>query len=833
MHCAPYQKPFFTIVPGEPEHRPTWRPRSLDLRDLWSSHKFMAPFTALRKLHLALSDCFFACGSTWGGPGYGECARETVRFLDLNTGLLLTGPQLDMACTWEWQQWGRVINMFDFDYELRFMIDNDTGLDLPELAKRKKAFLHGISSPLLILEWLLSVCSLAQKCISTESTPVCSVAFSKTWRAVRLFPAPSLSSSGPESGRGADYAIGIITDPVQDLASDSGDSVDLDSWELLTISHNAAIQRGSRLGKAETCCKARRLQDHHSSRLVLAALPSPSDAASASQTCTSTIPPRTNAKQSSQTKEYAALSTPCRKSDSTCQTTSVFGGDFCASMAQECGLRIVEFTTLHSHDNEFYSCVLPDIVAKPRKDGSCFVYTIKKDDGCFSIAVSRGITCNKKTWGWSGCKLLNEKAQICLSTGTPSCPVSVSNAVCGPQVVGTSVKNLHPHAIIRGSPLTKTARIAYYEFWYPNHKCLHMNVDQIDTTKYTHLHFAFAPGTFNILREEPPKLQNELLSRGMLMPLSNSTTLTASMSTGNSLAMMLTHICKKASDFPGIPSGDADFGKDYYETLIAPKSARDRSKSISGVLFGVNIDYVVYMTYDLHSQWDHNNWWASLSCPTGNCLRSHVNITETTDALSMITKAGVPSSKVVVGIASYERSSKMGRAGCTGPTSHSTTAMKRSSRFLRSTPSSRSRFRSMPSWATDTPVISSHDERRRSALAAPVASLPTVLGIATIQTTARMALARISRHVQPFIGMELMGSHWYNTVVPNVTYTLHDSDGFCEAFSTLAGAGLSHESWSRAANERRWHEVEDAAKVGSIKTKLDQVDKARGGSCKL
>lgn len=79
------------------------------------------------------------------------------------------------------------------------------------------------------------------------------------------------------------------------------------------------------------------------------------------------------------------------------------------------------------------------------------------------------------------------------------------------------------------------------------------------------------------------------------------------------------------------------------------------------------VDYIIYMTYDLHGQWDYNNKWTSPGCPTGNCLRSHVNVTETKDALSMITKAGVPSNKVVVGVSSYGRSFKMATAGCTGP----------------------------------------------------------------------------------------------------------------------------------------------------------------------
>lgn len=76
------------------------------------------------------------------------------------------------------------------------------------------------------------------------------------------------------------------------------------------------------------------------------------------------------------------------------------------------------------------------------------------------------------------------------------------------------------------------------------------------------------------------------------------------------------------------------------------------------------IDYIIYMTYDLHGQWDYGNKWSSPGCPSGNCLRSHINETETKDALSMITKAGAPSNKVVVGVASYGRSFKMAQAGC-------------------------------------------------------------------------------------------------------------------------------------------------------------------------
>jgi spore germination protein YaaH len=48
------------------------------------------------------------------------------------------------------------------------------------------------------------------------------------------------------------------------------------------------------------------------------------------------------------------------------------------------------------------------------------------------------------------------------------------------------------------------------------------------------------------------------------------------------------------------------------------------------------VDYIVFMTYDLHGQWDANNQYSQEGCSTGMCLRSHINLTETMTALAMV-----------------------------------------------------------------------------------------------------------------------------------------------------------------------------------------------------
>ncbi|EKJ71666.1 hypothetical protein FPSE_08112 [Fusarium pseudograminearum CS3096] len=131
----------------------------------------------------------------------------------------------------------------------------------------------------------------------------------------------------------------------------------------------------------------------------------------------------------------------------------------------------------------------------------------------------------------------------------------------------------------------------------------------------------------------------------------------------------------------GIPAGDRTDGLYYHRFLTVLRNLLPSSKSPSIALpgsfwylkqFPVEdmakvLDYFIFMTYDLHGQWNHGNKFASPSCETGNCLRSHVNRTETRNSLSMITKSGVPAGKVIVGIASYGRSFRMADKSCTGP----------------------------------------------------------------------------------------------------------------------------------------------------------------------
>ncbi|KAL3952701.1 hypothetical protein ACCO45_012644 [Purpureocillium lilacinum] len=184
--------------------------------------------------------------------------------------------------------------------------------------------------------------------------------------------------------------------------------------------------------------------------------------------------------------------------------------------------------------------------------------------------------------------------------------------------------------------------------------------------------FSTLPGTFHILREAVKPANRDIFQKNLV----------AFVNEHNLDGVDLDWEYPGAPDIPDIPAGNPEDGLNYYKFLSIVKSSLGKSRSVSFAapasywylksfpiaLMARSLDYIVYMTYDLHGQWDYDNKWTSSGCPSGNCLKSHVNDTETNLALSMITKAGVPSNKIVVGVASYGRSFKMAEAGCTGPT---------------------------------------------------------------------------------------------------------------------------------------------------------------------
>ncbi|KAH8165445.1 hypothetical protein CIB48_g2775 [Xylaria polymorpha] len=413
---------------------------------------------------------------------------------------------------------------------------------------------------------------------------------------------------------------------------------------------------------------------------------------------------------------------------------------------------------------------LPDFSPQPNNDGTCKTFTIANGDTCAEIASSNSLKQaqieerNQRTWGWTGCANLIPGQVICISTGEPPLPGVNEDAVCGPTVPGTTrpeniddLASLNPcplnaccniwgscgiatqfcteHPADTGAPgaavpgsngcvyncgteiknndeaPAEFRKITYFEAWNDERPCLHMKASQIDTSLFTHVHFAFADITdsydidVSMLQDQfddfkaLTNVKRILTFGGWSFSTDYDTApifregVTAEdrqLFANNIIAFIKDNDLDGvdfdweypgAPDIPGIPAGSPNDGKNYLAFLKIVRDALPSDKTVSIAApasywylkgFPIDeiadvVDYIVYLTYDLHGQWDYGNDWASENCDNGDCLRSHVNQTETEFAFSMITKAGVAANKVIVGMAQYGRSFEMTTAGCYGP----------------------------------------------------------------------------------------------------------------------------------------------------------------------
>ncbi|KAH7028812.1 chitinase [Microdochium trichocladiopsis] len=255
-------------------------------------------------------------------------------------------------------------------------------------------------------------------------------------------------------------------------------------------------------------------------------------------------------------------------------------------------------------------------------------------------------------------------------------------------------------------------RIGYFEGYALGRQCLYQDASQIDAAAYTHLHFGFgllSPtfevevgdilSTYQFAQFKRVKGPKKILSFGGWDFSTFPDTYwifreAVTPANRNKVAQNIANFIIKheldgvdidweypgAPDMPNIPPGGKDEGVNYLKFLtilkgmlpgktvsIAAPSSFWYLKQYPIKEIGKVVDYIVYMTYDLHGQWDTDNEHSQEGCELGNCLRSQVNLTETKQSLAMITKAGVPGRKVIVGVTSYGRSFKMAQPGCWGP----------------------------------------------------------------------------------------------------------------------------------------------------------------------
>jgi hypothetical protein len=87
-----------------------------------------------------------------------------------------------------------------------------------------------------------------------------------------------------------------------------------------------------------------------------------------------------------------------------CTTIKVVSGDFCTALADRCQITPAQFTKYNPNicstlvPGQRVCCsagTLPDMTPKPYSNGSCYAYTVQKDEDCATIAANFGLNNQK------------------------------------------------------------------------------------------------------------------------------------------------------------------------------------------------------------------------------------------------------------------------------------------------------------------------------------------------------------------------------------------------------------------------------------------------------
>eukprot|EP01133_Synstelium_polycarpum_P008938 gene8938-10481_t len=282
------------------------------------------------------------------------------------------------------------------------------------------------------------------------------------------------------------------------------------------------------------------------------------------------------------------------------------------------------------------------------------------------------------------------------SRGKPVRGTGCQSGACGP---ASGYKS-------NSGPPSSFFKVGYYESWIKKRPCLNMRASQIDTRNYTHIQFAFGlldeswkpyidPKDIDVWNQFKalPNVKHIISFGGWAFSTDSDTQhiITSGVSSQGNRDKFISNVVSfvvdnkldgvdfdweypGAYDIDGVTHTYSD-GLNYLAFIKGMRAALPKGYSMSIAApasywylrsfpieeMAKSLDYIVFMTYDFHGQWDFKiNY-------TGPYLKSHVNWTETIEALTMMTNAGVPSNKILMGLGSYGRSFQQVDPGCSAP----------------------------------------------------------------------------------------------------------------------------------------------------------------------
>lgn len=338
--------------------------------------------------------------------------------------------------------------------------------------------------------------------------------------------------------------------------------------------------------------------------------------------------------------------------DGTCATRNIQAGDTCQAIATREGLKLDNLAKMNKETWGWTGCknlqigmnicvskgkppmpaAVPNAVCGPSVAGT------KRPPPDKSLADLN--PCPLKTCCniWGQCGTTKDFCTISKSeTGNPGTSAPGKNgciANCGTEVINNKEK---PENFLK---------VAYFEGWNMERLCLNMDVRRIDKS-YTHVHFSFAEVTpdFDVLIDPSIKGQFDAFKKlsgpkrvlafgGWSFSTDHDTfPIFRESVTSANRALFADRVVKfmeknkldgldfdweypGAPDIPGVPPGGKNDGKNYLEFLKLVRAKLPKGKTLSVAapasfwyLKGFPIaemapvlDYIVYMTYDLHGK---------------------------------------------------------------------------------------------------------------------------------------------------------------------------------------------------------------------------------------
>ncbi|ERT01646.1 hypothetical protein HMPREF1624_02898 [Sporothrix schenckii ATCC 58251] len=424
------------------------------------------------------------------------------------------------------------------------------------------------------------------------------------------------------------------------------------------------------------------------------------------------------------TVSAATPTPPAKNSDGTCASYVIQKTDTCSKLATQYGINVTDIEKWNANKTWAWTdcagmmygnnmCLSEGRAPLPPPQqgvecGPTLPGTTLPTNKSVSMADLNPCPLNACCSNWGFCGVFPQHCDI------HNAPGSSSPGAKDKQFQNTCISNCNRDIKQNSGPPDTQMRVGYYEAFGMDRPCLNLKAKNANVGGvYTHIHWAFAaidPTTLKPVINDTDKqwadfkaLQDvkRIVSFGGWSFSTDAATFEvmrkAILENRDTFAANVLKFVNDegldGADFdweypaaPDIFAGDQPIGQKgdglgYLKFLITMKQKLGKDKSLSIAApasfwylkpFPIDrissaIDYIVYMTYDLHGQWDYGNANSFDSCTSGKCIRSHVNLTETKNSLSIITKAGVANNKVVVGEASYGRSFHMAEHLCWGP----------------------------------------------------------------------------------------------------------------------------------------------------------------------